>query len=62
MPNVPELIARPHNNFFVSQMKDPAHAAGMVRPLLDERLAAAVGWEDMAIHTSLQPRRFLLKK
>ena len=49
MPNVPELIARPHNNFFVSQMRDPAHAAGMVRPLLDERLAAVVGWEDMAL-------------
>ena len=49
MPNVPELIARPHNNYFISQMKDPAHAAGMVRPLLDERLAAAVGWVDMAL-------------
>jgi len=49
MSNVPELIARPHNNYFVSQMKDPAHAAGMVRPLLDERLAEAVKWADMKL-------------
>ena len=49
MSNLPGLIARPHNNFFVSQMKDPAHAAGMVRPLLDGRLAAAVGWADMVL-------------
>jgi len=58
MSSVPELIARPHNNYFVSQMKEPEHAAGMVRPLLDKRLAEAVSWAEM----KLEPGSYIDEK